>query len=84
MWNEKYINGQDDPNYLEKTFVFDNFVEAFAFMTRVAFLAEKHEHHPDWSNVYNKVVIKLSTHDAGDVVTDKDHKLAAAIDALKS
>ncbi|MDY0103333.1 MAG: 4a-hydroxytetrahydrobiopterin dehydratase [Lentimicrobium sp.] len=84
MWNKKYKSGQEGPNYLEKRFVFDNFVEAFAFMTQVAFLAEKHGHHPDWNNVYNEVVIKLSSHDAGNVVTDKDHKLAAEIDALKS
>ena len=51
-------------------------------MTRVALLAEKRNHHPEWSNVWNKVDITLSTHDAGDVVTDKDRELAAAIDNL--
>lgn len=51
-------------------------------MTRVAFLAEAHNHHPNWSNVYNTVNIELTTHDAGNVVTDKDRKLAAAIDAI--
>jgi len=51
-------------------------------MTRVALLAEKMDHHPYWTNVYNTVSIELSTHDAGDVVTDKDRKLAKAIDQL--
>lgn len=51
-------------------------------MTRVALIAEKMDHHPTWSNTYNKVEIKLNTHDAGDMVTDKDRKLAAAIDKL--
>lgn len=53
-------------------------------MTRVAFLAEKHNHHPNWSNVYNQVNIDLCTHDAGDIVTEKDRLLAAAIDAILS
>ncbi|MBX2973016.1 MAG: 4a-hydroxytetrahydrobiopterin dehydratase [Flavobacteriales bacterium] len=65
-----------------RTFTFKDFSEAFAFMTRVAFLAEKQNHHPDWSNVYNTVHIALNTHDAGGAVTEKDHKLAAAIDRL--
>ncbi|MCF1750353.1 4a-hydroxytetrahydrobiopterin dehydratase [Mariniradius sediminis] len=75
MWTE-------ENNRLKKTFRFKDFQQAFAFMTRVAFLAEKHEHHPNWSNVYNTVTIELTTHDAGNVVTEKDHKLAAAIDAI--
>ncbi len=75
MWIEK-------DNSLQKTFQFKNFSEAFAFMTRVALLAEQMNHHPDWSNVYNRVHIKLSTHDAGNTVTGKDRKLAAAIDAI--
>lgn len=75
MWKE--IN-----NTIEKTFEFKDFTEAFSFMTRVAFLAEKHEHHPNWSNVYNKVTIQLTTHDKGNVVTQKDRDLAAAIDAV--
>ena len=69
-------------NKLSRTFRFANFSEAFAFMTRVALIAEKQNHHPEWSNVWNTVAIHLSTHDAGDVVTEKDHKLAAAIDKL--
>jgi 4a-hydroxytetrahydrobiopterin dehydratase len=69
-------------NRLKKAFKFKDFSEAFAFMTRVALLAEKIDHHPFWTNVYNTVNIELSTHDAGDVVTDKDRKLAKAIDQL--
>lgn len=75
MWKE-------ENNKLNRYFVFKNFSEAFAFMTRVALIAEKMNHHPEWTNVYNKVSIHLNTHDAGDIVTDKDRKLAAAIDAL--
>ena len=67
---------------LRREFLFADFSEAFAFMTRVAFLAEQAEHHPNWSNVYNRVVVELRTHDAGNTVTDKDHELAAAIDTL--
>lgn len=69
-------------NQLCQTFEFKDFSEAFAFMTRVAILAEKMDHHPWWSNVWNTVTIKLNTHDAGDIVTEKDTKLAAAIDRL--
>ena len=72
----------EDNNQLKKTFQFKDFVNAFAFMTKVAIIAEKMNHHPNWSNVYNQVTIKLSTHDAGDVVTEKDRKLAEAIDNL--
>jgi 4a-hydroxytetrahydrobiopterin dehydratase len=72
----------EQDNRLKKTFKFNNFSEAFAFMTRVAMIAEKMDHHPYWHNVYNAVNIELSTHDAGDIVTDKDRKLAKAIDSL--
>ena len=72
----------EENNSLKKTFKFKDFSEAFAFMTRVAFIAEKMNHHPNWNNVYNHVEISLNTHDAGNVVTDKDRKLAAAIDKL--
>jgi 4a-hydroxytetrahydrobiopterin dehydratase len=75
MWKE-------ENNSLYKKFEFKNFSEAFGFMTRVAFEAEKMDHHPLWKNVYNQVEIWLSTHDAGDIVTDKDNKLAKKIDAL--
>lgn len=73
MWKE-------ENNQLTRTFKFGDFVEAFGFMSRVALVAEKMEHHPNWSNVYNQVTISLTTHDAGNKVTDKDRSLAAAID----
>ena len=69
-------------NKLYRKFEFKNFSEAFAFMTRVALEAEKMDHHPLWTNVYNTVEVWLSTHDAGDTVTDKDKKLAKKIDAF--
>lgn len=72
----------EEDNKLSKTFEFEDFTEAFAFMTRVAFLAEKHGHHPDWSNAYNKVEITLTTHDKGSVVTQKDRDLAKDIDSI--
>ncbi len=72
----------ENENRLKKTFLFKNFSEAFSFMTRVAFLAEKMDHHPTWSNTWNKVEIELCTHDAGNKVTEKDLQLSAAIDAL--
>ena len=75
-------NWTEDEGRLEREFLFADFPEAFAFMTRVAFLAEGHRHHPDWSNSYNRVTISLSTHDAGSVVTNRDRELAAAIDEL--
>lgn len=75
MWQEKN-------NTLHRTFTFNDFSEAFAFMVRVALLAESHNHHPTWTNTWNKVEVWLSTHDAGDTVTAKDHKLARAIDSL--
>lgn len=71
---------QEQDNQLTREFQFADFSEAFAFMTRVALLAEQMNHHPWWSNVYNRVTIKLTTHDAGNVITDKDRELAAAID----
>jgi 4a-hydroxytetrahydrobiopterin dehydratase len=66
---------------IERDFTFRDFSAAWGFMTRVALLAEKHDHHPDWSNVYNRVHIALSTHDAGGL-TRRDGDLAAAIDRL--
>lgn len=69
-------------NSLYQKFTFKDFGEAFAFMTRVAFIAEKMDHHPRWTNVYNTVEIWLNTHDAGDVVTEKDRKLAEKIDNI--
>jgi 4a-hydroxytetrahydrobiopterin dehydratase len=75
MWKE-------ENNTLTKTFEFKDFVSAFGFMTKVAIVAEKMNHHPNWTNVYNKVSFTLNTHDAGNKVTDKDHRLAAEIDKL--
>ncbi len=75
MWTE-------ENNALKRTFTFKNFSEAFAFMTRVALVAEKMDHHPYWVNVWNKVEITLNTHSEGSIVTDKDRKLAAEIDKL--
>lgn len=75
MWKE-------ENNSLYKKFTFKNFSEAFAFMTRIAMIAEKMDHHPTWKNTWNTVEIWLNTHDAGDVVTEKDRKLAAAIDGI--
>ena len=71
-----------EDNKLYKIFEFKDFSQAFAFMVRVALEAEKMNHHPLWTNMYNKVEIWLNTHDQGDIVTDKDKKLASKIDAL--
>ncbi len=75
MWIEK-------DNTLYQKFTFADFSEAFAFMTRVAIEAEKMNHHPRWTNVWNTVEIWLNTHDAGDIVTEKDRQLSKKIDAL--
>ena len=75
MWQEK-------DNKLHRAFEFKDFSEAFSFMCRVALLAEKMNHHPTWTNTWNKVEIWLSTHSEGDMVTDKDRKLANGIDQL--
>lgn len=69
-------------NKLYRSFEFKDFKEAFAFMTKVADLADKADHHPTWTNTYNKVEIWLSTHDAGNVVTQRDEDLADAIDKI--
>jgi 4a-hydroxytetrahydrobiopterin dehydratase len=73
---------EQSDNKLYRKFQFANFSEAFAFMTRVAIEAEKMNHHPYWSNVWNTVEIWLNTHDAGNIVTEKDHLLASRIDTL--
>lgn len=75
MWQE--VN-----NALVKKFVFDDFSEAFAFMTRVALEAEKMNHHPTWTNTYNTVEIQLTSHDAGNTVTAKDQLLSKKIDLM--
>ena len=77
MWLEKN-------NKLQHDFEFADFSEAWAFMSRVALIAEKMNHHPEWSNVFNRVHISLCTHDAGNTITEKDKKLAAEIDKILS
>ncbi len=74
-WQE--VKGRDA---ITRSFAFRDFNQAFAFMTRAALLAEKMDHHPEWSNVYNKVEVTLSTHDAGGI-TEKDLHMARAMDA---
>ena len=73
---------KDENDKLHKKFKFKDFSEAFAFMTRVALEAEKMDHHPLWTNTYNQVEIWLSTHDAGDTVTEKDRTLSKKIDKM--
>jgi 4a-hydroxytetrahydrobiopterin dehydratase len=75
MWEKKN-------NALNRVFTFNNFSEAFAFMTRVAMIAEKQNHHPTWNNTWNKVEITLSTHDAGNTISEKDYQLASEIDKI--
>lgn len=75
MWEEK-------ENALHNTYQFRDFSEAFGWMARVALEAEKMDHHPEWTNVYNKVTVKLNTHSAGNIVTDKDRSLASKMDEL--
>lgn len=72
----------DKGNKIGKDFAFSNFVEAFSFMSAVALMAEKMDHHPEWFNVYNKVRIDLTTHDAGNKVSYKDIKLAQKIEQV--
>ena len=74
MWNT--VDGK-----LTREWTFKDFSEAFVFMTRVALLAEKSDHHPEWSNVYNKLTIQLWSHDK-QAITERDHAMAKAIDAL--
>jgi 4a-hydroxytetrahydrobiopterin dehydratase len=73
---------QEKDNSLYRKLEFKDFNEAFGFMSRVAMIAEKMNHHPKWTNVWNTVELWLSTHDAGDIVTEKDQKLAEKIDAI--
>ncbi len=77
-WSHRSETGRDE---IQKSFKFKNFVEAFGFMSKVALLAQSMDHHPEWSNVYNKVEIILTTHDAGGL-SEKDFELATLIDAL--
>ena len=71
-----------ESNSIQKQFQSKDFIEALSFVNTVGMEAEKMDHHPNWSNVYNQVKIELSTHDAGNTVTDKDRKLAEQIDKL--
>jgi len=75
-------NWKETKKNLSREFEFENFITAWDFMSRVAILAEKANHHPDWSNSYNKVKISLSSHEAGGKVTEKDRKLAEQINQL--
>ncbi len=75
MWTE-------ENNELVASFSFKDFAEAFSFMTEAAIHIEKQDHHPNWSNVYNKVDIRLTTHDVGNQITEKDRHLAATIDQI--
>tara|TARA_B100000902_G_scaffold107794_2_gene109547 strand:+ start:1123 stop:1413 length:291 start_codon:yes stop_codon:yes gene_type:complete len=68
-------------NHIEREFNFSNFIEAFSFMTKIAFICEKHNHHPNWENVYSKVIIKLSTHDLGGI-TNLDQNIASEINDI--
>lgn len=70
------MSWKEENNQLIRSFKFKDFVEAWAFMTKVALTAEKMNYHPEWSNVYNKVNTTLTTHDKGNTVTDKDRELA--------
>jgi 4a-hydroxytetrahydrobiopterin dehydratase len=76
------MDWKEENNKLVKTYIFSDFNEAFGFMTRVALIAEKMDHHPFWTNVYNRVSFELNTHDAGGIVTEKDRALAKAIDRV--
>jgi 4a-hydroxytetrahydrobiopterin dehydratase len=76
------MNWTEQDNKLCKTFDFADFAEAMAWMVKAAFAIEKLNHHPEWSNVYNKVEVKLTTHDAGNTITDKDRKLADILDNI--
>lgn len=76
------MNWKEENNKLVGEFVFEDFSQAWAFMTEVAILAERKNHHPDWSNVWNKVVITLTTHDEGDIITEKDRKMADGISKI--
>lgn len=82
MKNNDFSNWKELNGKLYRKLVFTDFSEAFAFMTRVAILAEKMDHHPSWHNEYNTVEIWLSTHDEGNVITEKDRSLAQSIDKI--
>jgi len=75
-------NWTESDNKLHKTFTFKTFGDAMAWMVKASYAIEKMDHHPEWTNVYNRVKVTLCTHDAGNIVTDKDRKLAEILDAL--
>ena len=81
-WIEKKIDDGSGAEQLLKTFVFKDFVSAWAFMSQVALIAEKMDHQPEWSNTYNRVTIRLNTHSEANRITAKDRKLATLIDKL--
>ena len=72
-----------DNNKLTKTFVFNSFKEALSFVVRIGMHAEEQQHHPEIHNIYNKVTLSLSTHDAGDKVTARDHQLGKTIESFQ-
>lgn len=76
------MSWKEENNTLRRSFKFENFIEAWSFMTKVAMVAEKMNHHPEWSNIYNTVNISLTTHDKGNTITTKDRELAKKIDEL--
>jgi 4a-hydroxytetrahydrobiopterin dehydratase len=76
------MNWEEKEGCLYRQFIFQDFVSAWAFMSAVAIISEKINHHPNWSNVYNKVDIYLCTHDAGNQITEKDYRLSKAIDEV--
>lgn len=75
-------NWKEENNALHKTFVFKNFAEAMGWMVKAGYAIEQLNHHPEWTNVYNRVMVKLTTHDAGNTVTEKDRELAALLDTV--
>lgn len=74
------MNWIEKENSLQKTFLFTDFATAIAWMVKASFVIDKMNHHPEWYNIYNKVHVVLRTHDAGNVITDKDRKLAELLD----
>lgn len=70
------------PNSLEKTFRFESFIQAIEFMKRASNDIDTLNHHPEWTNIYNKVIVTLRTHDAGNVVTELDYRLAELLDVI--
>ena len=76
------MDWKEENNKLHKIFVFKDFAEAVAWMVKAAFAIEKLNHHPEWTNIYNRVSVSLTTHDAGNTVTDKDRELAKVLDSI--